>query len=42
MILLFRQYDITPIMIVDGDSLIAKEKEDAKRKKYSLQKQTHK
>lgn len=32
MIKLLRKYDITPIIVIDGDSLVGKEKEDEKRK----------
>ena len=34
MIMLLRKYSITPIIVIDGDSLAGKEKEDEKRKLY--------
>lgn len=32
MLLLFKRYEITPVMVVDGGNLKAKEKEDRRRK----------
>ena len=32
MLLLFKNYDITPIMVVDGENLKAKAKEDERRR----------
>lgn len=32
--MLLRKYSITPIIVIDGDSLAGKEKEDEKRKLY--------